>query len=154
MTENGNGNDEKTKPERDSKGRFLPGHGGGPGRGKKADEIDLTNLTEDEFWEALEDLNRQDMMSPDVMTRQRAIKLKVMKEEFLHKKKVEGEVEKLTAPYMMELLKVDTLAKNSFGEVKSLRKWLEESLKVCSGCPKFPGKANDEFEFYKGGADG
>jgi hypothetical protein len=134
-------------------GRFVKGCSGGPGRGKKADEIDLTNLTEDEFWEALEDLNRQDMMSPDVMTRQRAIKLKVMKEEFLHKKKVEGELEKLTAPFMMELFKVDTLAKNSFGGVKSLRKWLEESLKVCPGCPKFPGKANDEFQFYKDDAD-
>jgi len=102
---NGNGNDEKTKPERDTKGRFIKGCSGGPGRGKKADEIDLTNLTEDEFWAAMEVLNRQDMMSKDPMTRQRAMKLKVMKDEYLFKKRDESKAQNLITEDMQEFMR-------------------------------------------------
>ncbi|RLB83098.1 MAG: hypothetical protein DRH17_03325 [Deltaproteobacteria bacterium] len=36
-TKNGKKNETKPAPLRDEKGRFLPGHAGGPGRGKKAE---------------------------------------------------------------------------------------------------------------------
>ena len=45
MAENGSGEDSK----RDEGGRFLPGCAGGPGRGKKSDEYDLSDAGS---WEA------------------------------------------------------------------------------------------------------
>lgn len=152
MTENGNKTDEKTESHRDRSGKFKKGNPGGPGRGKKANAIDLTNLTDAEFWDHLEILNRQDLMSEDTMVRQRAMKLKVLKDEYLLKKRAEGKREDITTPGMLEYLQVVRLA-GKFGGMDNFRKWIEESLKVCSGCPKFPGKAND-FQFNKGGADG
>ena len=151
---NSNKTDEKTESYRDRSGKFKKGNPGGPGRGKKANAIDLTNLTDAEFWDGVKAMNRQDLMSEDTMVRQRAMKLEDMMEDYLRKKRAEGKVEEILSPTMLECLKVLNLAKNSFGGVESLRKWLEESLKACSGCPKFPGEANNEFQFYKGGADG
>jgi len=133
MTENGNGNDDKTKPERDSMGRFIKGCSGGPGRGKKADEVDLTNLTEDEFWAAMEVLNRQDMMSKDPMTRQRAMKLKVMKDEYLLRKKTESRVEDVFSPENMAILAIIQALKRQNMSILEVK---EKVLKHCSKCQK------------------
>ena len=105
MAENGNGNDENKANQRGEDGRFLPGGPGGPGRGKKADALDLTNLSDEEFWAAMEVLNRQDMMSEDPMTRQRAMKLKVMKDEYLLKKGAESKAENLITEDMQEFMR-------------------------------------------------
>ena len=101
INRNGNGNDDNRASERDEKGRFVKGCSGGPGRGKKADALDLTNLSDEEFWAAMEVLNRQDMMSKDPMTRQRAMKLKVMKDDYLLKRRAESKVEEIFSPEFM-----------------------------------------------------
>lgn len=86
MQDNGEKNDQNKKPDRDEKGRFLKGYSGGPGRGKKTD---LSEMSDDDFWNAIELRIREDLMSKDTMTRQRGLKLKIMKDEYLLKKKAE-----------------------------------------------------------------
>ena len=148
MTENGNGNDEKTKPERGEDGRFLPGGPGGPGRGKKANEFDLNDLSDDDFWDAIEVSIRKDMMSGDVMTRQRGMKLKMMKDEYLLKRSAESKAESIITPAILEMLELNKMLQY-FGGIEGLK----AMLKTCPGCAKFPGKPPRDFGFdkYHGG---
>lgn len=136
---NGNETNKDTKPKRDEKGRFLPGGPGGPGRGKKSD---LSELSEGEVWEEVELLIRQDMTSKDAMTRQRAMKLKLMKDEYLLKKSAESKTE-LTAAEL-EFLKLIKVSKY-FGGLEGL----ETMLKTCPGCNKFLGRPPRDFGFDK-----
>ena len=143
MTENGNGNDDKTKPKRGKNGRFLPGGPGGPGRGKKS-EIDLKNLSDDEVLEVMELLIREDMTSKDVMTRQRGMKLKMLKDDYLLRKNAESKAESLMTPAIREVFELKKMLQY-FGGLEGLK----TMLKTCPGCAKFQGKPPIDFGFDK-----
>ena len=143
MTENGNGNDDKTKPKRGKNGRFLPGGPGGPGRGKKS-EIDLKNLSDDEVLEVMELLIREDMTSKDVMTRQRGMKLKMLKDDYLLRKNAESKAESLMTPAIREVFELKKMLQY-FGGLEGLK----TMLKTCPGCAKFLGKPPRDFGFDK-----
>lgn len=130
---NGNKTDEKTKSQRDAMGRFVKGSPGGPGRGKKADELDLTNLTEDEFWAAMEVLNRQDMMSKDPMTRQRAMKLKIFKDDYLLRKRAESKAQDIMTPEILARISILRALGRSNMDIFEVE---EKVLKFCSKCEK------------------
>jgi hypothetical protein len=130
---NGNKTDEKTKSQRDAMGRFVKGSPGGPGRGKKADELDLTNLNEDEFWSVIEDFNRQDLASSDAMIRQRAMKFKVMKDDYLLRKKAESKVEEIFSPENMAIVSILQALKRQNMDIFEVK---EKVLKFCSKCEK------------------
>jgi len=136
MTENGNGNDEKTKPERGADGRFLPGGPGGPGRGKRSDKFDLDGM---DFWEGSKQLIIQNMSSRNENTSLKAtalyLKWKAMKDSFESKEDSESRVDSITAPDVLELFIIKRLA-HQLGGTEGLEKMLE----VCPGCNKFPGE--------------
>ena len=68
MEKDGSGNGDG----RDEKGRFVKGHGGGPGRGKKSDSIDLDSI---DFWGEMANKFAPDLNSKSDHTRQRAGKI-------------------------------------------------------------------------------
>lgn len=144
MSENGNGNDEKNKLKRGPDGRFLPGGPGGPGRGKKSAKPDPTKLSEEEFWDEMEPLIRRDMMSDDVMTRQRAMKIKMMKDEYIKKRKPELEALSVRLSLEVELIRLRKFI-DYFGGLEGL----ETMLRTCPGCNKFPGNPPRDFGIDK-----
>ncbi len=139
MTQNGNGNGDKTDQkkgsERDEKGRFVMGNLGGPGRGKESENLD--DLDDLDFWSAIENMLRKDMKSKNDTTRSRAVntylKWKVMKDEYDEKN--EGGDTGVYSPEVLELLKMRDIG-HELGGVEGMRKMIE----TCPGCDKFPNK--------------
>jgi hypothetical protein len=101
MEENGNEIGNKTKRDRDIKGRFIRGGPPGPGRGKRSDDIERLD-----FWDATEQMIRRDLKSKNEGTRLKAVALyfkwKVMKEADKNKEDV---VSVAVSPIVLEALK-------------------------------------------------
>ena len=128
MAENGSGEDSK----RDERGRFLSGCAGGPGRGKKSDEYDLSDA---DFWEATEKVIRRDMESSNDSTRMKAtglyMKWKAMKDEFERREKAEGQGG-INQDFLDLINLLMSLRKNGMKVSDVIAKMVE----VCPGCKR------------------
>jgi hypothetical protein len=138
-----NGNGEKTDGERGENGRYLDGNPGGPGRGKKSNDINL-DLDSPAFWDELATNYTPDLSSKDDATRQKGgkmlIEIKKLKDASELKRSTDDKFSRITDPVILEYLRIQTNIASYFGGMEGVRKWLEKSLKVCLGCDKFPGE--------------
>jgi len=132
--DNGDGNGKKSSPERDEKGRFLPGGPGGPGRGKKAEEIDLSEMDQ---LEAAEVIIRKHLGHENETISLKAASL-LLKLQGLQKP--QDEAEKVLTPAILEILSIKDIS-SRFGGLQGL----ERMLKTCLGCEHWPGPAPLKF---------
>ena len=145
MSENGNGNDDKTKPKRDEKGRFLPGGPGGPGRGKKSE----LNLDSVDFFDEVANKFLPDLDSKDDATRLKSgkilIAIKKLKDDFERERSQEEKVADVLSPWQMAILKIIRTVKRPN---QDLLETAERVQKACSKCDKI-GKPSRDFGFDK-----